>query len=96
LVLAERGTVILRAGNHIQKPGLKQKSQGTSARYEQPQPPKGVSGYDPEDKDMRGVFMARGPGKAAFNNVLFGQCLDCIILFNVLIMSNFLCSLLEH
>ena len=67
LVLAERGTVILRAGNHIQKPGLKQKSQGTSARYEQPQPPKGVSGYDPEDKDMRGVFMARGPGEQLFN-----------------------------
>jgi len=41
---------------------MKQKSHGTSARYEQPQPPKGLSGYDPEDKDMRGVFMARGPG----------------------------------
>ncbi len=25
--------------------------------------PRGISGYDPEDKDMRGVFMARGPGK---------------------------------
>ena len=22
----------------------------------------GISGYDPEEKDMRGVFMARGPG----------------------------------
>ena len=62
LVLAERGTVIIRAGNNLQKPGMKQKSQGSSARYEQPQPPKGLSGYDPEDKDMRGVFMARGPG----------------------------------
>ena len=62
-MLAERGTVILRAGNNLQKPGVKQKSQGTSARYEQPQPPKGLSGYDPEDKDMRGVFMARGPGE---------------------------------
>jgi hypothetical protein len=41
---------------------MKQKSHGASARYEQPQPPKGLSGYDPEDKDMRGVFMARGPG----------------------------------
>jgi len=41
---------------------MKQKSHGTAARYEQPQPPKGLSGYDPEDKDMRGVFMARGPG----------------------------------
>ena len=23
----------------------------------------GISGYDPEEEDMRGVFMARGPGK---------------------------------
>ena len=23
---------------------------------------KGLSGYDPEEPDMRGVFMARGPG----------------------------------
>ena len=23
----------------------------------------GISGYDPEEPDMRGVFMARGPGK---------------------------------
>ena len=23
----------------------------------------GISGYDPREKDMRGVFMARGPGK---------------------------------
>ena len=24
--------------------------------------PQGISGYDPEEKDMQGVFMARGPG----------------------------------
>lgn len=23
----------------------------------------GVAGYDPEEPDMRGIFMARGPGK---------------------------------
>ena len=26
------------------------------------QTPQGISGYDPAEEDMRGVFMARGPG----------------------------------
>ena len=26
----------------------------------------GISGYDPEEEDMRGVFMARGPGIELF------------------------------
>ena len=27
---------------------------------------RGISGYDPEYSDMRGAFMARGPGNTSF------------------------------
>ena len=33
----------------------------------------GISGYDPEEPDMRGVFMARGPGKLTKDLLLFIQ-----------------------
>jgi len=65
LVLADRGTVIRRAGSQLQKPSHKQKSQTGSQRQEQIPQQKGLSGYDPEDKEMRGIFMARGPGKSS-------------------------------
>ena len=45
----------------------------------------GISGYDPEEPDMRGVFMARGPGKLTKDLVLFYylllfiQCIRSVI-----------------
>ena len=30
---------------------------------------KGISGYDPDFRDMRGTFMARGPGKYYSNQL---------------------------
>ena len=30
---------------------------------------KGISGYDPEEPDMRGVFMARGPGMIIYSQL---------------------------
>ena len=32
---------------------------------------KGISGYDPEEPDMRGVFMARGPGMIIYPQLEF-------------------------
>ena len=61
------GTVILRAGPQLQRPQWRQSSwvtglsqSDTRNLIEQTQ--LGISGYDPEEQDMRGVFMARGPG----------------------------------
>jgi len=34
---------------------------------------KGISGYDPEDKDMRGIFMARGPGNYMKQDLISGE-----------------------
>ena len=34
---------------------------------------RGISGYDPEYPDMRGVFMARGPGNYHINMQLCGN-----------------------
>ena len=57
LAVAHEGTVLLRAGGNIQKPapfGLKHENMDHM--------PQGISGYDPDAVDMRGVFMAKGPG----------------------------------
>ena len=60
LVLAHPGTVIQRAnGQHQRPPTVMPKSYD---EYEGKAKHFGVSGYDPEEPDMRGVFMARGPG----------------------------------
>lgn len=62
LVLASPGTVIQKATGQHQRPQL------TSMEYYDeyyggPLPGKpGISGYDPQEMDMRGIFMARGPG----------------------------------
>ena len=37
--------------------------------------PQGISGYDPEEKDMQGVFMARGPGAFVTPFTLFNHTL---------------------
>jgi hypothetical protein len=63
LVLAKTGTVLLRAGPRLQRPmpvSTRQMEFDTSRVLEMTQ--QGISGYDPDEEDMRGVFMARGPG----------------------------------
>ena len=68
LVLAQPGTVIMRASGQHQRPGpVMQPSYSEydgGPMYGRP----GISGYDPEEPEMRGVFMARGPGKMIRNN----------------------------
>jgi len=60
LVLAHPGTVIQRAsGQHQRPPTVMPKSYD---EYEGKSRHSGISGYDPEEPEMRGVFMARGPG----------------------------------
>ena len=63
------GTVILRA-DRLQRPQrVRQQSSSwvsglsqSDSRNLLEQTQLGISGYDPEEPDMRGVFMARGPG----------------------------------
>lgn len=67
LVLAEPGTVLLRAGSNLQRPASVAKVEGgmyEATRVLREQTKQGISGYDPQQEDMRGVFMARGPGKS--------------------------------
>ena len=60
LVLAHPGVVIQRAsGQHQRPPTVMPKSYD---EYEGKSRHSGISGYDPEEPEMRGVFMARGPG----------------------------------
>ena len=61
LVLAHPGTVIMRASGQHQRPAPVF-DQATTRLFHTGNKP-GISGYDPEEPDMRGVFMARGPGK---------------------------------
>jgi hypothetical protein len=62
LVLAKPGTVILKATSQHQRPASAMPSSygdyDGSTGYIKP----GISGYDPQEPEMRGVFMARGPG----------------------------------
>ncbi len=74
LVLADVGTVILRSGPQLQKPveGSRQSRMNspgvsrTDADRLDEMLTRGLSGYDPEEPDMRGVFMARGPGMRVY------------------------------
>lgn len=64
LILARPGVILLRAGGNLQRPASSLQLYGGGydpARITE-QTQQGVSGYDPEETDMRGVFMARGPG----------------------------------
>ena len=62
LVLAKPGTVILKASGQLQRP-VSAKMQLYSYEALNGGMQQGISGYDPAETDMRGVFMARGPGK---------------------------------
>ena len=66
LVLARPGTVILRAPSNLQRPGdYISSSYSYDASRVLEQTRQGISGYDPDTEDMRGVFMARGPAFVA-------------------------------
>lgn len=75
LVVAHAGTVILRAGQNLQRPSMQSRLypglqdvshvDGRGGRGAE----MGVSGYSPEEEDMRGVFMARGPGEGMCKGV---------------------------
>ena len=60
-MLARNGTVILRAPSNLQRPGYFGSGYGYDRNRLLEQTKQGISGYDPDEKDMRGVFMARGP-----------------------------------
>ena len=38
----------------------------------------GLAGYDPEEPDMRGIFMAKGPGKLYFSTLPRGFFVNTI------------------
>ena len=61
LILAKPGVVIEKASGNIQKPPVIMPASYDIYTGIDGKP--GISGYDPEERDMRGVFMARGPGK---------------------------------
>jgi len=65
LVLAQPGTIILSSGMDKQRPSFNRGST-QSYRYNTPQQlveqtKRGLSGYDPAERDMRGIFLAKGP-----------------------------------
>ena len=66
LVMAEPGTIILSSGRNVQRPSYN-RGGGKGHGYSSPQSlveqtKMGLSGYDPKEPDMRGIFLAKGPG----------------------------------
>ena len=83
LVLAHNRTVILSAPATVQRPGNYMSVGGYSFDRSRllEQTKQGISGYDPEELDMRGVFMARGP---AFVNTPVAQPpIEVVDLYNM-------------
>ena len=80
LVVAHNGTVLLRAGVGLQRPRSGTRFRpGAHGAYDtvvrvMEQTRQGMSGYDPEEEDMRGVFMARGPGEPWHPNFALFDC----------------------
>ena len=73
LVLAKPQNIILLSPPEYQKPDggrcsgngrspLKRQSHYRSVHRVMDQMRKGLAGYDPDEEDMRGIFMAKGPG----------------------------------
>ena len=72
LVLARPANIILSSPPEVQRPvaGQCRKGQGHGRRQSQhggflrlmEQTRMGLAGYDPDEDDMRGIFMAKGPG----------------------------------
>ena len=65
LVLAEPGTIILSSRRGVQKPAQRvTKGHGYNSPQSLIEQTKmGLSGYDPKEPDMRGIFLVKGPGK---------------------------------
>jgi ectonucleotide pyrophosphatase/phosphodiesterase family protein 6 len=63
LVLAEPGTIILSSKRGVQRPAQRtSKAHGYSSPQSLIEQTKmGLSGYDPKEPDMRGIFLAKGP-----------------------------------
>ena len=66
LVIAEPGTIILSSAGPKQRPSYNRGGR-KNQRYHSPQSlveqtKWGLSGYDPKEPDMRGIFLAKGPG----------------------------------
>ena len=65
LVMAEPGTIILSSRRGVQKPAQRvTKGHGYNSPQSLIEQTKmGLSGYDPKEHDMRGIFLAKGPGR---------------------------------
>ena len=59
LVLAEPGTIIVPSDENIQWSSI---NEGYSSKMRVRETKVGISGYNTEEPDMRGIFIARGPG----------------------------------
>ena len=83
--MAREGYVINRAAGderYLQQPLSPDMEESTYGRRLGNLRKKGISGYDPEIPDMRGVFMARGPGNSLlllFYDRLTTKSCDCEI-----------------
>ncbi|XP_023340595.1 ectonucleotide pyrophosphatase/phosphodiesterase family member 6 isoform X2 [Eurytemora carolleeae] len=87
LVLASPGTVILSSTSDVQRPSYLDRNGGYNPQRLIEQTKMGVAGYDPEEPDMRGIFMARGP---AFKDT--GEVLPPVQLVDVY---ELLCKVLD-
>ena len=81
--MAREGYVINPAAGderYLQQPSSSDMEESTYGRILGNLRKKGISGYDPEVPDMRGVFMARGPGNCLlllfYTNLATKSC-DC-------------------
>ena len=98
LVLAKPQNIILLSPPEYQKPDggrcsgngrspLKRQSHYRSVHRVMDQMRKGLAGYDPDEEDMRGIFMAKGPGKICLQkhifNFLFFFSFRFIIMFEM-------------
>lgn len=63
MIVARPGTVLLKAGSNLQRPASSVRVFGYERARLLDQAKMGISGYDPNYDDMKGVFMAKGPGK---------------------------------
>jgi len=64
LVIAEPGTIILSSGRDVQRPFYNSSPQSLVEQTKM-----GLSGYDPKEEDMRGIFLAKGPDFKATGEV---------------------------
>ena len=88
LVLAKPQNIILLSPPEFQKPDggrcsgngrspLKRQSHYRSVHRVMDQMRKGLAGYDPDEEDMRGIFMAKGPGKICLQECYLNFLFEC-------------------